>query len=350
MFGLTGTPFQRIWCCFERAMIIHKEQGHNNDDDNSRLLLDIVTVVEDGTAVVITDGRAPHVVADLREGPKFALELKRDRELGFPLELLERAYEIDICAATAAREEDRRRILNTIQRTASSKSLSTMDSSDDNDHTATTQPKGSNEEDDELPNLKDPAFSRVNKVLRGIFAEAAARKAAEAGRIDTVIRVLQEDTERIQLTLNLGGCAHLDLTGLSNLAGHASLQQLTVDCSYSGVTNVTSLADTLSSMPSLRKLHFSFEWCTSTLEEREIVQLSDRGLASLSATLVRLRLDFTGCAFAVFLPKIEKLQYLESLVISYCYTPTAAIAKTLLGILQLRKLRELELNFRACQH
>ena len=141
-----GTPFHRIWCCFEQAMIVE-----DHEQQQQRMLLDIATVGSDGKAVVITDGRRA-VEVDIQEGPQFALEFKRDRESGFPLELLEQGYEIDICAAQAAREDDRRSILGSI----AGRDLDL--------------------DDNQELNLVDPSFTRVNKVLRGIFAEAAARK------------------------------------------------------------------------------------------------------------------------------------------------------------------------------
>lgn len=432
-----GTPFHRIWCCFEQAMVVHEE--------HSDLFLDIATVVDGKTPAVITDSRAAPVAADLKGGPKFALEFKRDRESGFPLNLLERGYEIDISTAQAAREDDRRRILNTIRRmsTTGNDTNSKRDSwplyvleptqelppwpnadncylvlrnsseaaalrtqlqslpngvsipcrgrdrqkepwdygfcriqngelcfdyvSGDKEsfsimdidffelvHLVVTQNHQADISlyhalDCEEPNLTDPVFAKVNKVLRGIFAEAAARKAAEEGRIDTVIQVLKQDSDRKKLTLNLGGCSYLNLAELANLAGHPSLQQLTIDCSYSGVANVPRLADALTGLKCLQKLHLNFEWCT-TLEESDVARLSDQGLVRLCSTLTDLTLDLKGCFFAVFLPLIETLQSLEKIFIDYSYSHTEAKGKTLAGILQLRRLRQLHLRFRACQH
>jgi hypothetical protein len=79
-----ANPFTRIWCCFEEAMIVN--------DGEKKLLLDIATVVN-GKGIILTDGL---VVSDLSHGPKFALETKREREHSFPLELLEKGYDIDI--------------------------------------------------------------------------------------------------------------------------------------------------------------------------------------------------------------------------------------------------------------
>lgn len=310
-----GTPFNRIWCCFEQAMIVED----SSLEQRQRMLLDIATVGSNGKAVVITDGREA-VAADTQEGPQFALEFKRDRESGFPLDLLEQGYEIDIFAAQAAREDDRQRILSCI-------AGKTLDLDGEDLH------------------LADPAFTRVNKVLRGIFAEAAARKAADAGRIESVINVLQKDTERTGLTLNLSGCKYLDLSALAKLAGHPSLRRLTIDCSYSSIPDVTGIADAILGLQRLEKIELNFVWC-STLED--VRELSIRGLAPLR-NLVELKLDFTGCSgVAIFLPKIEELQTLEKLTIDYSYTQTRG--KTLLGILQLKELRELDLCFKGCQN
>ena len=148
------------------------------------------------------------------------------------------------------------------------------------------------------------------------------------------------------MTLNLGGCKYLDLTELAQLAGHPSLRQLTIDCSYSSIPDLTGIVDCIAGLQSLEKLVLNFVWC-STL--RDVRDLSESGLISLR-TLTELRLDFTSCGVSVFLPKIEQLQTLEKLFIDYSYTPTPANGKTLLGILQLKELRELDLCFKGCQN
>lgn len=134
-----ATPFKRIWCCFEEAMIVEGET----------LLLDIATVV-DKNAVVLTDG---FVDKDTRDGEEYALENKRERESGFPLELLEKGYQIDIRNAESCHQADKRRILNTIAGNVPPSELDVKE-----------------------PDLTEEAFTRVNKKLRSIFAEAASRK------------------------------------------------------------------------------------------------------------------------------------------------------------------------------
>ena len=69
-----------------------------------QLLLDFATV-RDGQAQLLTEGLA-HA--------KEATQIKAARERGFPLELMEKGYGLDITEAKASRDEDRKHILNSI--------------------------------------------------------------------------------------------------------------------------------------------------------------------------------------------------------------------------------------------
>ena len=138
------------------------------------------------------------------------------------------------------------------------------------------------------------------------------------------------------------------LGALASLANHPSLRQLTIDCSYSGIANVPLLANILVGLSrSLQVLYLNFAWCTS-LQMKEMEFLSDHGLSSLRGCLVDSRLDFVGCKFPLFLPKIEELQSLETLDINYSHAQTKANGKTLPGYLQIQRLQELRLGFQAC--
>lgn len=162
-----------------------------------------------------------------------------------------------------------------------------------------------------------------------------------------VLNVLQQDTGRTGLTLNLGGCKYIDLSGLARLSGHPSLRRLTIDCSYSNIQDMAGIADCIAGLQKLEKVALCFVWC-SALENTHA--LTKRGLAPLKM-LTKLRLDFTGCGgVSVFLSKIGELQSLKKLSIDYSYTQTPANGKTLGGIFQLKELRDLKLYFKGCQN
>ena len=77
-----ATPFKRIWCCFEQAMVV---QG-------KKLLLDFATV-HNGKAQVLTEGFAT---------PNETAFQKSRREAGFPLKLMEEGYRIRVETAEAS--------------------------------------------------------------------------------------------------------------------------------------------------------------------------------------------------------------------------------------------------------
>ena len=69
-----------------------------------QLLLDFATV-RDGQAQLLTEGLAHEMEAT---------QIKVARERGFPLELMEKGYGLDITSAEASKAEDRKHILNSI--------------------------------------------------------------------------------------------------------------------------------------------------------------------------------------------------------------------------------------------
>ena len=76
-----ATPFTRIWCCFEFAMVVL----------GKKLLFDFATV-HDGKSQFLTEGLASE------EEMPFS---KVYREKEFPLPLMEKGYEIQIELAQA---------------------------------------------------------------------------------------------------------------------------------------------------------------------------------------------------------------------------------------------------------
>ena len=69
-----------------------------------QLLLDFATV-QDDQAQLLTEGLAHEMEAT---------QIKAARERGFPLELMEKGYGLDITSAEASKAEDRKHILNSI--------------------------------------------------------------------------------------------------------------------------------------------------------------------------------------------------------------------------------------------
>ena len=89
-----GSDLRRDRCCFEQASVVQGKQ----------LLLDFATV-RDGQAQLLTEG-----LAHAEE----ATQIKAARERGFPLELMEKGYGLDIRSAEASKVEDKKHILNSI--------------------------------------------------------------------------------------------------------------------------------------------------------------------------------------------------------------------------------------------
>ena len=132
-----ATPFTRVWCCFEFAMVVL----------GKKLLLDFATV-HDGKPQLLTEGLA----SEDENSRYIATYFKTCREEGFPLRIMEKGYDIQIELADASREEDKRNIMNSI----------------------TKKPL------DSTPDPSDEAFSKVNRTLRSMLAEHAARHSAVA--------------------------------------------------------------------------------------------------------------------------------------------------------------------------
>lgn len=189
----------------------------------TKLKLDVVTVVEkevqlatEGRTEVqlITEGltEAEQAAEDERKKnpdnyfrEKVGVEAKTEREAGFPLQLLERGYGLDITTAEASRPADKRTILNTIAGVAP-EFLQTQ-----------------------APDLSCPEFERVNRRLRGVFANAAVPKAAQEGRLEAALAHLAEDTEVVKLRLDFQGCDPRDdqiLREFSEWEGLGRLQEL----------------------------------------------------------------------------------------------------------------------------
>ena len=87
---------------------------------------------------------------------------------------MEKGYDFQIELAQASRDEDKRNIMNSI----------------------TKKPL------DSTPDPSDEAFSRVNRTLRSMLAEHAARKSADAGKLHKTMGFVCGDEERKKLPLS----------------------------------------------------------------------------------------------------------------------------------------------------
>ena len=96
-----------IWCCFEKAMSVVP--------DGKKLLLDVAAMSK-GKAQLLTDGLTKQEEQIENDGTSAGTgwQAKARREEHFPVELIERAYEIDIFKAQSSRPVDWLRILASV--------------------------------------------------------------------------------------------------------------------------------------------------------------------------------------------------------------------------------------------
>merc|ERR1712086_576798 len=176
-----ATPFSRIWCCFEESMLCQGLKAQHG------VKLDIATVTGGGPQL-LTEGLATKADGELE-----AQIIKYDREHRFPFELLRLGWSIEITTAQASVPADFNRITNTINGVPAEQ-LSTVE-----------------------PELGHEACERVNRMLRAVFAEAAAGKAAkQPGMLEQAMELLAKDTERTELMLDFSSCH--ELTDVSAVA------------------------------------------------------------------------------------------------------------------------------------
>jgi len=303
-----GTPFNRIWCCFEISMCMLEKDS----DGARRLKFDVVTICH----------KRPSLIAEGLPG--------LDSTRHFPLPLLERGFELDIAKAVATRAEDKRRILNRI----AGKEASELDTTEVPEEHAT--------------------FDMVNLSLRNLFAEAAMpqsyRTSRETGK--DMCRALMVDPERKVMLLNFGYNSHVDasaaaralsmsspaglltlelrfkeskqLESASALAGPLgslrALQRLVLDfAECEQLLEISSLVDPLASLKMLQFLHLNFSWC------QQVADLSALGeaLGELTA-LTHLELNFWwcpqidgSCVSALFGHSFESLTALQHLDLDF---------------------------------
>lgn len=239
-------PFSRVWCCFElaTAMTSHFER-------TSRLLLDIATV-KDELPEVLTDGLTMHeeqqenAVCAGRGGKE-----KAKREERFPIELVKKALALDIAAASASRELDKIRILNSIA--------------------------GLEEDrlDDPLPDPLPPArlqrYRAVDQALRCIFALSSVSQVISKDlkeMMPDICRALREESERRGVHISFANSLKLTDEDLSLLAQALpeGLTQLRFDlrsCHQLSNASLLELAKGLQRTKQLRSLFLDFYMCCS---------------------------------------------------------------------------------------
>lgn len=351
-----STPFTRIWCCFEVGVVTLAKRGILNsqcadmssalrsviqrdgcDGRKQGLLLDIGTASSRGGAQVLSDCPC---ASDERNAQQFsfgggasAVFWKFMREQTFPTHILLRGLDVGITSAEASVEGDRFRILNALA----------------------GEPPGASV----IPNLESEKYDKINKALRGMFAEVMWHRVLQPGSADfaAVARVMVEDLTRKELTLQLSGVLkdsnqeqfssvlaqlcnlqhlHLVLDGCRELsdihtlsvavAQLSSLLHLNLSLSQcSLLTNLDALAAALPQLRRLKNLVLNFSgfqqtgWMALTT-----ITAMEAALGGLPA-LEQLTLLFQGC------PRLTSIEGLAQ------------------GISQAGQLRKLVLSFSSCE-
>ncbi|CAK9076488.1 unnamed protein product [Durusdinium trenchii] len=361
-----ATPFKRMWCCYEESVVV--SEGH-------RLLLDIACAWQ-GEAELLTDGLTANEERMEQQHRQVVHNVggwaaKGQREANFPVELIQEGLRICISQASASREEDRRRILNSI---AGQPDL------------------------DSIPDLEHPAYSQVDERLHSIFALAAWRRALDTPLGPAVGAALRSDRGRRRLTLHFSGLQgfmdrHLEQmasclpSGLEHVRLHfeecpltdlaplwQNLQRLEscahLDLNFAFCKELRSLrgfADTLQGLRQLRSLTLQVEGCnvaaldmnlaSSPLRELRLYggQLPLVGLGLLqeglgSSSLEHLTFDFSSCHHLESIAISNWPRSLHQLELCFPRCPRlevpASFWQTFMG---LQDLRDLKLNFAHCR-
>lgn len=279
-----ATPFARVWCCFELAMALTDlvtPQG--------RFLLDIATVSQ-GAAELLTDGMVPselkneHCVCAGAGG-----KAKAKREETFPIELIQRALEIDIVAASASREVDKLRILNSIGGLPE-------------EELDTNLPEP-------LPEERKESYERVNRSLRSIFALASLSQVVSKDLkrlMPAICQALQEDSSRRSVHLSFANSLKFkdpDLLCIARALPPNLTDLLRLDlrsCHGLSDASVLELAGAIGRLGRLRALFLDFYMCVRLtdasvheiftamqgMEEMRELDINLRGLIKVSCSVL----------------------------------------------------------------
>eukprot|EP00931_Biecheleriopsis_adriatica_P067565 TRINITY_DN41684_c0_g1_i1.p1 TRINITY_DN41684_c0_g1~~TRINITY_DN41684_c0_g1_i1.p1 ORF type:complete len:937 (+),score=105.36 TRINITY_DN41684_c0_g1_i1:46-2856(+) len=259
----SASPFERIWCCFEESVAL-------TDEERTRMLLDIATS-DKGVEALLVDGECYHdrsVKSVFKGEPGRALVRKREREARFPLALMRKGLVVDIWTAKSSKEDDKRRILNSIAKV-------------------------------DVSHLEDPPkltkeHETVNNGLRSTFAVAAwpqwLRDSYFVQHIDELAGALKNDRTRQRLHLTFDFMAEFDCHQLRVLCSNLpqKLEEFVLELSG---CDVRSEGLAVVWPESLRMLTLTFQGSTY-VNDPVIVSLVQR----LPPTLQKLDLCLLECS------------------------------------------------------
>lgn len=261
-----ATPFTRIWCAFEESISF---EDNENDGRDGPMLLDIASYGK-GQAELITDGLTDDEQRLEEESHKGAgTQKKVQREMSFPLTVVEQGLTLELQHAKASVEEDRKSILNCLAGMP-------LDSE---------------------PHVEHIRYQEVNCRLRARFAIAAWPKAVESGVVANlnIPAILAADAWREHLDLDLSQGRNLSNAGMASIGIGlpAKLRTLKLsfdDCDGIGDTGLAALVTGFP--PSLEVLDLSLSMCEN---------ITDAGIAALGKGIPKalqvLTLELNKCGF-----------------------------------------------------
>ncbi|CAB9530519.1 expressed unknown protein [Seminavis robusta] len=185
-----ATCYTRIWCVFEVAIstgVLTKANSDRSDiqgKQSDHHLYDVYAITggQQSRAIGLTDGLA-HVD---RSCPPAQLARQQD----FPMEICQRALDIQLEHANATVDQDKKRILHYICSTENNR-----------------QGVAGGLDNVEDPPTSHPGYERVNALLNGFFAISSYRNALEQGNDMAQYRsALSKHPELQSLNLFLRGC------------------------------------------------------------------------------------------------------------------------------------------------
>eukprot|EP00931_Biecheleriopsis_adriatica_P015160 TRINITY_DN11749_c0_g1_i4.p1 TRINITY_DN11749_c0_g1~~TRINITY_DN11749_c0_g1_i4.p1 ORF type:complete len:1144 (-),score=223.21 TRINITY_DN11749_c0_g1_i4:60-3491(-) len=253
--------FQRLWCVFEAYLALQKDSHRGR----SRKLLDFAAFTG-ASACILTDGAPGTYVEEEHETRHLLQGL---RELSFPVEILARSLDVKVQDATVKREEDRKRILNTIT-----------------------------EQDLEAEVLQEsPKYDEMNGELAVRFALAGWQACAGLGRLHSMkIPSICSQSQQTEMCFDLRSLPQAGDDTVEAVADSLPdhLEKLTIDCS--GCKQLTSRGTSRLS----QRLAVQSQLKEFTLTCRKCEQLMDADVASLvyklPTSMTKLHVDLSGCS------------------------------------------------------
>ena len=139
---------------------------------------------------------------------------------------------------------------------------------------------------DATPDLKHPAFGRVNNFLRGQIIANGHQQLVAAGQMGEVIDCVCADSGRTTLALVLEEQEELrDLAAVGAVGNLRALTSLHLDFRYcSRLADVSALGSAVGNLQALTSLHLNFEDCSKLSRKlREKFDSKEDFLAALEA-------------------------------------------------------------------